>query len=330
MKSERSLNHCDLFRRSYLHCKVRESDGRDVNSALKNNIEGIIIKWTHQVFVNCAQCVLVFFLPSTRHSRWIRCCFRNLCHCICLLQSENCRWMRCYPRSQNKISLSATTQAQWPRSISGRQSMSSCTWYQTSPGTLLNNLPAAPVKKHQNISTIRKGLLSQIYVVSIWQKHGVLDCGRITNTIIISIITIASDAETWSPCLSRWRQPPQSTWPPSSTWPTAPTIPASGLPNHLDKEPADRLQDQVDVPQRGRFHERGSGHLDAFETLGLPLSGFWQPWLSGFWLLWNIDQRTVALVMKVNIYWMTYHHFDQSVSVASQCFHNNLDDVFPS
>ena len=143
MKSERSLNHCDLFRRSYLHCKVRESDGRDVNSALKNNIEGIIIKWTHQVFVNCAQCVLVFFLPSTRHSRWIRCCFRNLCHCICLLQSENCRWMRCYPRSQNKISLSATTQAQWPRSISGRQSKSICTWHQTSPGTLLNNLPAA-------------------------------------------------------------------------------------------------------------------------------------------------------------------------------------------
>ena len=142
MKSERSLNHCDLFRRSYLHCKVRESDGRDVNSALKNNIEGIIIKWTHQVFVNSAQCVLVFSPPSTRHSRWIRCCFRNLCHCICLLQSENCRWMRCYPRSQNKISLSATTQAQWPRSISGRQSKSICTWHQTSPGTLLNNLPA--------------------------------------------------------------------------------------------------------------------------------------------------------------------------------------------
>ena len=44
----------------------------------------------------------------------------------------------------------------------------------------------------------------------------------------------------------------------------------------------------------------------------------------------NIDLRTVALVMKVNIYWMTYHHFKQSVSVASQCFHNNLDDVFPS
>ena len=59
--------------------------------------------------------------------------------------------------------------------------------------------------------------------------------------------------------------------------PTAPTTPASGLLNHLDKEPADRLQHQVDVPQRGRFHERGSGHLDAFETLGLPLSGFWQP-----------------------------------------------------
>ena len=38
---------------------MRESDGRDVNSALKNNIEGIIIKWTHQVFVNSAQCVLV-------------------------------------------------------------------------------------------------------------------------------------------------------------------------------------------------------------------------------------------------------------------------------
>ena len=90
----------------------------------------------------------------------------------------------------------------------------------------------------------------------------------------------------------------------------------SPQPSH--EEPDDRLEHQVDVPQRGRFHERGSGHLDAFETLGLPLSGFWQPWLSGFWLLWNIDQRTVALVMKVNIYWMT-HHFKQSVSVASQC-----------
>ena len=31
--------------------KVRESDGREVNSAMKNNIEGIIIKWTHQVIV---------------------------------------------------------------------------------------------------------------------------------------------------------------------------------------------------------------------------------------------------------------------------------------
>ena len=40
---------------------MRESDGRDVNSALKNNIEGIIIKWTHQVFVNSAEYVLVFF-----------------------------------------------------------------------------------------------------------------------------------------------------------------------------------------------------------------------------------------------------------------------------
>ena len=80
-KSERCLNHADLFRRSYLYCEVRESDGRDVNSALKNNIEGIIIKWTHQVFVNC---VLVFFPPSTRYSWWIRCCLRNLCYCICL------------------------------------------------------------------------------------------------------------------------------------------------------------------------------------------------------------------------------------------------------
>ena len=158
---------------------MRESDGRDVNSALKNNIEGIIIKWTHQVFVNCAQCVLVFFLPSTRHSRWIRCCFRNLCHCICLLQSENCRWMRCYPRSQNKISLSATTQARWPRSISGRQSMSTC--YVEHDLKLHQGhfwiicLHIQPVKKHQNISNIRKGLLSQIKNASIWQKHGFLD-----------------------------------------------------------------------------------------------------------------------------------------------------------
>ena len=30
---------------------MRESDGREVNSAMKNNIEGIIIKWTHQVML---------------------------------------------------------------------------------------------------------------------------------------------------------------------------------------------------------------------------------------------------------------------------------------
>ena len=29
--------------------KVRESDGKDVNLQMKNNIEGIIIKWAHQV-----------------------------------------------------------------------------------------------------------------------------------------------------------------------------------------------------------------------------------------------------------------------------------------
>ena len=29
--------------------KVRESDGKDVNLLMKNNIEGIIIKWAHQV-----------------------------------------------------------------------------------------------------------------------------------------------------------------------------------------------------------------------------------------------------------------------------------------
>lgn len=29
--------------------RVRESDGKDVNMMMKNNIEGIIIKWAHQV-----------------------------------------------------------------------------------------------------------------------------------------------------------------------------------------------------------------------------------------------------------------------------------------
>ena len=29
--------------------RVRESDGREVNMLMKNNIEGIIIKWAHQV-----------------------------------------------------------------------------------------------------------------------------------------------------------------------------------------------------------------------------------------------------------------------------------------
>ena len=29
--------------------KVRESDGKKVNMTLKNNIEGIILKWAHQV-----------------------------------------------------------------------------------------------------------------------------------------------------------------------------------------------------------------------------------------------------------------------------------------
>jgi hypothetical protein len=28
---------------------VRESDGKEVDSTMKNNIEGIIIKWAHQV-----------------------------------------------------------------------------------------------------------------------------------------------------------------------------------------------------------------------------------------------------------------------------------------
>ena len=32
--------------------------------------------------------------------------------------------------------------------------------------------------------------------------------------------------------------------------------------------------------------------------------------------------------MKVNIYWMTYHHFDQSVSVASQCVFITISMMF--
>ena len=31
--------------------RVRESDGKEVDMLMKNNIEGIIIKWAHQVFV---------------------------------------------------------------------------------------------------------------------------------------------------------------------------------------------------------------------------------------------------------------------------------------
>ena len=31
--------------------RVRESKGKDVNMTMKNNIEGIIIKWAHQVWV---------------------------------------------------------------------------------------------------------------------------------------------------------------------------------------------------------------------------------------------------------------------------------------
>ena len=30
--------------------RVRESDGREVDTLLKNNIEGIILKWAYQVF----------------------------------------------------------------------------------------------------------------------------------------------------------------------------------------------------------------------------------------------------------------------------------------
>ena len=43
--------------------RVRESDGKQVDTNMKNNIEGIIIKWTHQVTL------LLLAL-----ARWMRCC----------------------------------------------------------------------------------------------------------------------------------------------------------------------------------------------------------------------------------------------------------------
>ena len=42
--------------------KVRESDGREVNSAMKNNIEGIIIKWTHQVIVMMMMMIVMLMI----------------------------------------------------------------------------------------------------------------------------------------------------------------------------------------------------------------------------------------------------------------------------
>ena len=33
--------------------RVRQSDGKKVNMMLKNNIEGIILKWAHQVDKQC-------------------------------------------------------------------------------------------------------------------------------------------------------------------------------------------------------------------------------------------------------------------------------------
>lgn len=54
----------------FLTPQVRESDGRDVESNMKINLEGLIIKWAHQV----ESSNLKLELPS---SRWTRCSQRD-------------------------------------------------------------------------------------------------------------------------------------------------------------------------------------------------------------------------------------------------------------
>ena len=44
--------------------RVRQSDGKKVNMMLKNNIEGIILKWAHQVRRLCGVVVFITILPT--------------------------------------------------------------------------------------------------------------------------------------------------------------------------------------------------------------------------------------------------------------------------
>ena len=55
-----SLNSCAVSLVKIEVCQVRESDGKQVDNAMKNNIEGIIIKWAHQV--SCSPAASYFLL----------------------------------------------------------------------------------------------------------------------------------------------------------------------------------------------------------------------------------------------------------------------------
>ena len=45
--------------------KVRESDGKEVDTLLKNNIEAIVSKWAYQVWLSVGlQCIKTYFVFS--------------------------------------------------------------------------------------------------------------------------------------------------------------------------------------------------------------------------------------------------------------------------
>ena len=75
--------------------------------------------------------------------------------------------------------------------------------------------------------------------------------------------------QTWSRCLSRWRQTPQRRWPPSSMSRTVPTIPASGGPGWRSC----LTLVQVNVPECCECSERVPRHHDAPETADRQLLG---------------------------------------------------------
>ena len=101
--------------------RVRESDGKEVktlkinslslsflkvNTLLKNNIEGIILKWSYQVSTASP-----FSNGMNNNNKWSK----QIIDCLFL------RLRRSWARILRKISTKGWTQARWLRSSSGRQ-----------------------------------------------------------------------------------------------------------------------------------------------------------------------------------------------------------------